>query len=155
MPVVKRQFVGGTTRDAGWFGSMRGNGYFQQRLNDDRASLDAALNHIPIKGIVSKRRFDAFAARYKWERAGGGTASRLLAMKRPDLFICIDSKNRRGISEAFGVSGSSLLTFDGYWDLMQRIWRCPWWRALRPQRTLERRVWNVRVALLDSIYYDE
>src|ERR1017187_8647522 len=63
MPVVKRQFVGGTTRDAGWFGSMRGNGYFQQRLNDDRATLDAALNHIPIKGIVSKRRFDGFAAR--------------------------------------------------------------------------------------------
>jgi HKD family nuclease len=154
MPVVERQFVGGTSRDGGWFGSMRGNGYFKQRLNDDPASLDAALNHIPRRGIVTKRAFDAFAARYRWERAGVGTASRLLAMKRPDLFICIDSKNRPGIAEAFGVSASSLVTFDGYWDLMQRIWRCPWWRAPRPKGALDRRVWNARVALLDSLYYD-
>jgi HKD family nuclease len=154
MPVVERQFVGGTTRDGSWFGSMKGAGYFKQRLNEDPASLDTALDHIPLRGIVNKRTFDAFAARYQWERAGVGTASRLLAMKRPDLFICIDSENRPGIAKAFGVPASSLLTFDGYWDLMQRIWRCPWWRARRPNRALERRVWNARAALLDSLYYN-
>jgi len=154
MPVVERQFVGGTTRDGGWFGSMKGAGYFKQRLNDDPASLDAALDHIPERGVVNKRTFDAFAGRYQWKRAGVGTASRLLAMKRPDLFICIDSENRPGIAKAFGVPASSLLTFEGYWDLMQRIWHCPWWRARRPSDELERRVWNARVALLDSLYYD-
>ena len=52
-----------------------------------------------------------------------GTASRLLAMKRPDLFLCVDAKNRTRIAKAFDVSAFSLQTFEGYWDLMQRIWR--------------------------------
>jgi hypothetical protein len=154
MAPADRQFVGGTTSEGGWFGSMRGAGFFKQRLNDDPASLDTALNHIPLIGKLKQSHFDAFAAAFQWERAGVGTASRLLAMKRPDLFICIDSKNRSGIASAFGVSASSLQTFDGYWNLMQRIWRCPWWRAPQPQQTLERRIWNARVALLDSIYYN-
>jgi hypothetical protein len=37
---------------------------------------------------------------------------------------------------------------------MQRIWRSPWRRSPRPVNQLERRVWNARVALLDSLYYD-
>ena len=154
MPATERQFVGGTTNEGGWFGNMKAAGYFKQRLNDNPASLDAALDHVPLRRGLSKASFDAFAAGYQWERAGVGTASRLLAMKRPDLFICIDSKNRSGIAKAFGVTASSLQTFDGYWDLMQRIWRCPWWRAPQPQQALERRIWSARVALLDSVYYD-
>jgi HKD family nuclease len=154
MTVAERQFIGGTTAEGGWFGSMKGAGYFKQRLNDDPASLDLALDHIPPRGILRKPAFDAFADRYQWRQAGIGTASRLLSMKRPDLFICIDVKNRSGIARAFGVSASSLQTFEGYWELMQRIWRCPWWRAPRPQHELEGRVWRARVALLDSLYYE-
>jgi hypothetical protein len=104
---------------------------------------------------MHKRSFDAFAAAYRWERAGVGTASRLPAMKRPDLFICFDLKNRSGIARALDVPASSLQTFGGYWNLMQSIWHCPWWRAPRPRQALERRIWNARVALLDSIYYTE
>jgi HKD family nuclease len=154
MPVVDRQFIGGTTKAGGWFGSMKGAGYFKERLNTAAASLDAALDHIPHAGPVSKRAFDHFAANYRWERSGVGTASRLMAMKRPDLFLCVDAKNRTGIAKAFGVSASSLQTFEGYWDLMQRIWRCPWNRTAAPRRALARRVWDARVALLDSLYYD-
>lgn len=154
MPVVDRQFIGGTTKAGGWFGSMKGAGYFKERLNTAAASLDAALDHIPLGGPVSKRAFDDFAANYQWKRSGVGTASRLMAMKRPDLFLCVDAKNRTGIAKAFGVSASSLQTFEGYWDLMQRIWRCPWNRTARPRRALARRVWDARVALLDSLYYD-
>jgi hypothetical protein len=54
MPANDRQFVGGTTREGGWFGSMRGAGYFKQRLNDDPASLDAALDYIPLRGGLKK-----------------------------------------------------------------------------------------------------
>lgn len=154
MPPNDRQFVGGTTREGGWFGSMKGAGYFKEHLNGDPASLDAALDHIPRTGAVKKSSFDAFAAAYQWKGAGVANASRLLAMKRPDLFICIDSKNRFAIATAFGVSASSLQTFAGYWNLLQRVWRCPWSRASLPQQALERRIWNARVALLDSIYYD-
>jgi HKD family nuclease len=154
IPPADRKFIGGITKEGGWFGSMKGSGRFGTRLNNSPAILDAALDHIPRTGGVRKRDFDDFKANYKWEGSGVGNASRLLAMKRPDLFVCIDSKNRRGIAEAFDVTASSLQTFEGYWDLMQRVWRCPWRRSPRPGTALERRIWNARVALLDSLYYD-
>lgn len=153
MPLRDRQFIGGTSDEGGWFGSMKGNGKFGQRLNNNPASLDAALDHIPAKGPLKKADFDAFVGAYQWKRAGVATASRLMALKRPDLFLCVDSKNRSGIAEAFDVSQSSLYDFRGYWDLMQRIWRCAWWRAPQPTQGVERRIWNVRAAILDSIYY--
>jgi len=148
-----RQFVAGTIREAGWFGSMIGAGAFKKRLNGAPAGIDAALDRIPMKGSVAQRQFEAFAAQYGGKRAGVATASRLLAMKRPDLFICVDSKNRSGIAAAFGVPASSLLTFEGYWDLIQRIWSCPWWNTPPPKAALDRRIWSARVALLDSLYY--
>lgn len=158
MPLGDRKFVAGTTGEAGWFGSMRGTGFFEKLVNRHPAKLDAALDHIPLKGAVSEKQFNAFAAGY--ERDGGrmGTASRLLAMKRPDLFVCINSKNRGsknrdGIASAFGVPASSLKTFAGYWDAMQRIWSCPWWKAPEPKGAPARRIWKARVALLDSLYY--
>lgn len=155
MPREDRKFVGGTTDESGWFGSMRGAGVFKEKLNERPASLDAALNHISRSGKVSKPAYHKFVAAYQWNRAGVGTASRLLAMKRPDLFVCIDAKNRSGLAEAFGVSALSLQTFDGYWSLMQRIWHCPWWRVPRPEQALEQRIWNARVALLDSVFFTE
>jgi hypothetical protein len=153
MPLDGRRYVGGTTMVAGWFGSMRGNGLFGQRLKDNPASLDAALGHIPIKGDLRRGQFDAFVAHYQWKKSGVGTASRLLAMKRPDLFVCIDAENRPQIAAALSVTAGSLATFPGYWDLLQRIWKCPWWRAGRPKDALGLRIWKARVALLDSVYY--
>lgn len=154
MPPVDRKFIGGITKEGGWFGSMKGSGRFGARLNNKPAILDTALDRIPLDGGVSKQAFDDFRANYDWDGSGVGNASRLLAMKRPDLFVCVDTKNRTGIAAAFGVTASSLQTFEGYWELMQRIWRSPWRRSPRPVNQLERRVWNARVALLDSLYYD-
>lgn len=155
MPLADRQFVAGTTKGGGWFGDMRVAGKFVNRVNDDPSSIDAALDHVPRTGMMATDAFKAFAENYRWERAGVGTASRLLAMKRPDLFICIDSKNRSDIAQVFDVAASSLQTFEGYWGLIQRVWHCPWWRAAAPKLALHRRVWAARVALLDSLYYDE
>ncbi len=152
MPVDGRRYVGGTVKVAGWFGSMQGHGLFGQRLKDDPESLDVALDHIPIRGNLEKSQFDAFVAHCRWEKSGVGTASRLLAMKRPDLFICIDRKNRSQLAKAFGVSSRSLETFSGYWELLRRIWKCAWCRATCPKDKVGARIWKARVALLDSVY---
>jgi len=103
-----------------------------------------------MSGAVNRGRFDAFVANYQWKGSGVGTASRLLAMKRPDLFICIDSKNRSELAKAFGVSATSLQSFDGYWDLMLRIRKCPWWRSPQPTHSFERRMWKARIAELQA-----
>jgi hypothetical protein len=154
MPMNERRFVGGTVSVAGSFGSMKNNGWFKQRLNHDPETLDAALDHIPINGPVTNEQFDAFAANYDWPNAGVTTASRLLAMKRPDIFVCVNSKNRPKIAAAFSVTTHSLTTFGGYWKLMQRIWKCPWYGSRRPPDHNAGRIWDSRVALLDRLYHD-
>jgi hypothetical protein len=133
---------------------MRGSGRFGTRLHNKPSTLDAALDHIPLDGGVMQRAFGDFRANCNWDGSGVGNASRLLAMKRPDVFVCVPTENRTGIAAAFGFTASSLQTFEGYWEFMQRIWRSPWRRSPRPVSPLERRIRNARVALLDSLYYD-
>lgn len=148
-----RQFVAGITNISGWFGRMGAPRLFKQRVSHDSASLDSALRNIPLTGPLAERMFNAFVASYQRKGCAVGTGSRLLAMKRPDLFVCVNSANRSQIATAFSVSSSSLTTFEGYWNLLLRIWKCPWWRAPQPRHALDRRIWNARVALLDAVYY--
>ena len=81
------------------------------------------------------------------------TATRLLAMKRPDYFVCVDSKNRKGLCHAFLVPTS--VTLDDYWEsFCMRIQQAAWWLVPEPKGTLERSVWRGRAAFLDALFYE-
>jgi hypothetical protein len=155
MSLDDRRFVAGTIAGSGWFGSMKGSGAFAQRVIKQPRVLDKALDHIPRTGAVNQSQFAAFAREYTWPNAGVVTASRLLAMKRPDLFVCIDSKNRKQIANALGMTAVDTRSFEGYWELTQRIWKCPWRRAKRPTGSFDVRLWRSAVAMLDCIYYED
>lgn len=153
MSQEERKFVGGTSKEGEWFGNMSGSGQFTTRLNRHPKILDAALNEIPLTGEVTRANYEAFTKGYDWTK-GVGTASRLLAMKRPDLFVCLNRMNRSGLAGAFAVTAKSLKGFDGYWSLASLIWKCPWWLAPRPVSGEAQQIWDARVALLDTIYYE-
>jgi len=74
-------------------------------------------------------------------------------MKRPDVFLCLDSANRVGLGRSFGLPPARLYTYDGYWELMELLWRCPWYRAPRPKGR-HRPIWEARVALVDAFFYE-
>jgi hypothetical protein len=75
-------------------------------------------------------------------------------MKRPDTFVCFDDRNKAGLAEAFGVA--QYLSYEGYWDsLIEQVRNSTWWRDPSPRFGVEREVFDARVALLDSIYYEE
>jgi hypothetical protein len=81
------------------------------------------------------------------------TASRLLAMKRPDYFICLDSANKRRFSKDFSLPISAL-NLNNYWDeIIERIMECVWWNSHPPNEGDQREVWNARSAFLDALYY--
>lgn len=154
MPLRDRQILAGTIGAGGWFGSMKGAGEFKKVVNGDPAILDTALEKIPAKGPVDESQYLAYVNACKWPRANVSTISRLLAMKRPDHFVCVDSPNRHGLAEALGLPVSRLQTLDGYWDAIQRIWACPWHKNGPVPTKVQSRIWPVRVAMLDALYYD-
>lgn len=166
-----RQRVAGTTSEGSmeagwdwrWFGSMTGSGVFQKLVNENSAELSAALDEIPSQGLVTRANYDEFVRRFRMAFTGESrqgrvpTASRLLAMKRPDVFVCASSKNRKKLCNAFKIPESRLAEdFSLYWTgVIARIQESAWWETPEPVDSVERDIWLGRAAFLDALYYVE
>lgn len=101
-------------REWGWFGSMRGMGDFANRIEENDRYLARAVDSIPQKGDVERHHYDRFAEQFvkafrNSSRTGGvPTASRLLAMKRPDVFLCVSKPNLTEAARQMGFAKSTL-----------------------------------------------
>ncbi|GAP76975.1 hypothetical protein W04_3554 [Pseudoalteromonas sp. SW0106-04] len=141
----------------GWFGAMDVAARFAQKVKNNDQFIAEAIDQIPLGGIVSRAEYDAYIDSFMRAFPNGGAAigvtSRLLALKRPDQFVCLDSKNQDSICDALNIKRSGM-TFDRYWDdVICRIMDSAWWNAPKPEDQKEARVWSGRVAMLDAIYY--
>lgn len=143
-----------------WFGSMVGAGVFKGLVKSKPEGLSAALDLIPRSGAVNEVDYERFKERFLesfvGEKKGGGlaTASRLLALKRPDYFVCVDSANERKLSEAIGVNKSDI-KLDTYWShIIEPILCSPWWNSGRPSDDFAGRIWDARVACIDAFCYE-
>ncbi len=145
--------------DYGLFGSMGASGTFANLVIEAPTGLSHALEFIPLMGAVTQDDYDryckAFRAAFDQDGRVGGlpTATRLLAMKRPDAFVCIDSANRKDLCENFGVSPSTT-NLENYWQrIIEPMHGDPWWRHPQPSNAADAEIWLGRAALLDAIYY--
>lgn len=141
----------------GWFGSMRGAGYFHQAVNENNPHISAALDEIPLNGPVSRGHYEAYLAEFVKAfpngRHGVGVASRLLALKRPDYFVCFDSKNKKELCLDFEIKQAGM-DYERYWEeIIERITDSVWWNEPRPKNVLAGTVWDGRAAMLDAIFY--
>ncbi|CAG0980911.1 hypothetical protein ANRL3_02126 [Anaerolineae bacterium] len=148
----------GSTIGWGWFGSMVGAGKFQNRINDNNEFISQALDAIPLQDRVYKSNYLDFVSLFKRAFPDGGSgvaiASRLLTMKRPDYFVCLDKQNRPKLCEEFGIAKT--VSFAGYWDdIIERIHDSIWWSSERPSDGIELLAWKGRSAMLDAIFYEE
>jgi HKD family nuclease len=143
--------------DYRFFGHMK-NGMFESAIKNNDENLSLALDLIPLVGGVTREMYLGYIEQYKKAfprgRHGIATATRLLAMKRPDTFLCFDQMNQKGLCTAFGISRN--VGYEKYWDsIIERIRKeARWWNAQAPAPGVERDVWEARTAFLDSIYYD-
>lgn len=135
------------------FGSMQWVGFFKQAVKDNNEGISLSLDEIPLDGDISQDHYQRFTDRFlkAFKRSGMALASRLLAMKRPDTFVCVNNQNREGLVQAFRVSLSR--DAEGYWDLIERVRACTWWKAPPPTAGDEREVWKARAAFLDALFY--
>lgn len=149
-------FLSSSVLDWKWFGSMQGQGYFKHEIAQNNKEISNALDEIPLTGEVTRMQFENYLAivRHAFKNAGIGTVTRLISMKRPDYFVCLDSKNRDKLCSEFGIRKN--VSIDMYWDsIVARVIDSNWWNSPEPASPLERRVWRCRVAFLDVRYYDE
>jgi len=161
MSYEDRQKVAGLTGNSGldykWFGSMLGAGHFKHAVKINSPHVSRALDLIPLTGKVDKQSYLKFIEELQRAFPSGGVkvgiATRLLAMKRPDVFVCLDSKNRRKLALNFSIPQS--VTFEDYWEsIIERIRDSSWWHEPCPASREERRIWTGRAAMLDSICYE-
>lgn len=140
------------------FGSMIGAGYYKHEIISNNIHISKALDYIPILGDIKKTDYLNFIEEFGKAFPNGGfgiaTSTRLLAMKRPDYFLCLDKKNLTNFSRDFGIKAN--IKIEDYWDtVVERITDCEWWNSGKPTQKEHKILWNGRAAFLDSIYYDQ
>lgn len=142
-----------------WFGNMFGFGVLKNIINESPQALSDALDCIPPRGEVSETDYQDFVALFnnafegRSRKGGVPPASRLLSLKRPDVFIPINSGNGHDICAAFRTRYTTL-SLDNYWErLIVKAMQSPWWQGSRPRMPEDGTIWDNRAALLDCIYY--
>jgi HKD family nuclease len=143
--------------DSRWFGSMRRATHFYAQVENHPELISNAIKLIPQDGPVTELDYHNFCS--AMINASGynddpiGIVTRMLAMIRPDYFLCITSQNKQAITQDFAIK-SSELSLGNYWELITMpLTQSPWWKSDRPQG-LAGKIWDYRVALLDCIYYE-
>ena len=139
--------------DWGFFGTCLSNGKFRKAIIDNNTKLVKAIDAIPLEGEVTVEQYKKYCSIWKKEyKEPVALASRLLAMKRPDLFVCINSRNRKLLCNEFAISQSSL-SMDSYWDeIVSRIQTSVWYKDSCPKSHSEKEICQYMAAMLDSIY---
>lgn len=153
MPEGARRLVGGWgSESSGYFGRMTGAGYYKNLIMQRPEAVDTHLDRLPLSGAVSaemgRRVLDGLVG---LRGVSVGTASRLLTVKRPDVFVSSNGASRDALHAVFGTRAATVASYIG---LHKSIWRLPWVGSTLPADATERRIWRARVALLDTIFYD-
>lgn len=157
MPVDDRKRIAGTigrVKDPDWeFFGTSGNGVFRHLIIEDGEDIANALDNIPLTGKVTKKMFNEYCNAF-YDIWGDPTASatRLLSMKRPDLFLCFNDKNKRLFSKCANIPMKEL-SLRNYWDIINEgIMQSVWYQEAHTA-TYGTELVPFKVALLDTLFY--
>ncbi|MGN6400478.1 MAG: phospholipase D family protein [Flavisolibacter sp.] len=164
MPPELRKRIGGYVwvnqpADFRLFGTMQNATTFTNKINNQPESIGHAIDVIPLFGEVTREQYDLFVERFNEAVDGGNkyrSATRLLSMKRPDLFFCLSSGNNTLLAEDFEIQNVAGINFSRYWDeIIERIKESNWYQHPEPANDLEERIVPYRAAFMDAMYYQQ
>lgn len=143
----------------GWFGSIDGTGVGKHINKHHPHVFSEGLDHIPFKGKITKEHYDFYIETYEehiknnnFSRTPSITSlSRFLAVKRPDFFVSLNSKNYEQLAAAIGFKKKN--SKENYWELMKLIHQLPWYKAKVSKTDDDYLIWKYRVAMLDAIFF--
>lgn len=157
IPLHRRERVAGFGTSNGYLGRMEGAARFKPVVRESPKVIGAHLDVLPIAGPVSQ---DLIARVVRGLCAIHGvglpSATRLLSVKRPDLFLPVNGANRDEVVERLGsVRVLPEAAAEDYLRILRRVHEYTWFNAERPPKSeVERRaIWDYRVALLDTLLY--
>lgn len=149
-----------------FFGSMTAKGSFRSDFKKKfLRGLSNALDIIPFSGPVSENQYKEYVkvvrSTTKYKRPLT-LCTRLLAMKRPDYFVCVAGRTGKNGQESTMSKLCNLLklnrktiTLDNYWELIvQNVLNSKWYNTdIKNIPENERKIYKYRVAMLDALYY--
>jgi len=147
--------------DVELFGSTRGSKAFHELLQHTPSLLDDALAAIPLEGEVTEADYNEFVKLYTAAfatldkaKAGLFAATRLLAMRRPDVFMVLTAPKVDALCQGFGLVKLKPTDFSRYWvDIIEALHRQPWFKSAQPEDVTELELWNNRVVLFDLFFF--
>lgn len=158
----QRTFIAGSPTkfadDWAYFGSMKGRGDFVHEIKENNINISNALDQIPLIGNITRTHYDNFIKHFAkvFPENYIGVGSRLLAMKRPDVFYCLTSKNQKKFCKEFNLVRSHI-NYNSYWyQVIEKIYDSEWWLnqpVLVSKQEIKIR--DSRAAFLDALYYEE
>lgn len=133
------------------FGTIN-NGQIRSAMLEKR--IGQAIDGIPLKGKVKKSQFEKYVSIFlnvgNWKDPIA-SVTRLLAIKRPDIFICVNGQNKAGLAKGLNIPQNNI-TLDNYWDeIIVPIQNAIWYNG-SPQGSSQQNIYKNRVALLDLFY---
>lgn len=132
-----------------------------------RTQIRAQIDHVLATNVdddaLPENASAAVQALMEIHGVGPSSATRLLTLARPNLFVSVNGESAVGLATLSGHphpedvtrNSETLKTWvrDHYADLLRWVYEQPWFNAPEPDEPLERRMWNGRAALLDAFVY--
>jgi len=158
----------------GLFGSMGADASFRDTIfhRTHWQVMNALYQGLSSTGVITRARAEqfikdvenhvnhCFGNQYK-KTNHLSAASRLLAMRRPDLFFCVNGANSKRLADDLGITVNGkrgIKTVDGYLDAVEMLRNSSWGMSRPPSKAMAEeelnRCWNGRVAMIDALYYE-
>lgn len=145
--------------DVELFNSTRGVKALHDVLVNEPSSLDVALECIPVDGEVAESDYRRFVEAYTNAfsvKPNLFAATRLLSMRRPDIFISLNAAKVDPLCQGFGLVKLNAQDFGRYWvDVIEPIHRQPWFNSSIPSDEFEVELWQNRAVLFDLFFHAE
>ncbi len=154
MPEAQRRLLMGLPGDStGLIGSMGAARHAKKLVKSEPAKIGVYLDQIPLNGpvkidLVNK----VMSGMTSLHGVKLGVATRLLTVKRPDLFVSVNNGSNPQLATL--LRRRQVRTVPHYLDLLQAVWQLEWHMAPPPRDAHQRKTWGRRAALLDSIFYE-
>ncbi|MGO3300603.1 MAG: hypothetical protein ACTILD_07865, partial [Pseudoalteromonas sp.] len=116
--------------------------------------------HIPLEGEVTATDYQQFVVSYLLafndsnEKPTLAPATRLLAMRRPDVFTPINNSRLEALCSALGITKLNNRDFERYWkDIVQAIHGMSWFKMANGSSELEQQLVAIKALLPCFFYY--